>query len=175
MSAAPRPWRRRPRPAASSRSAQSGLFFDWFAAHRARRHAVSRKASTSRRSGVDKVNAIINCHLFDRAHRPSRHGAVLAHRPAQCDGRPRGRRARQSAGRAYGDRRIRRIANWCSGSGDAPAIAEKAGLKAVDMFDAIARRPHQGGVDHRRPIRWCSLPDADRARAALDSAASSSW
>ena len=37
-----------------------------------------------------------------RAHRQARHGAVLAHRPAQCDGRARGRRPRQSARRAYG-------------------------------------------------------------------------
>ena len=38
----------------------------------------------------------------DRPHRPSRHGAVLAHRPAQRHGRARGRRARQSARRPYG-------------------------------------------------------------------------
>ncbi len=40
-----------------------------------------------------------------RAHRPAGHGAVLADRPAQRDGRTRGRRARQSARRAYGHRR----------------------------------------------------------------------
>ena len=37
-----------------------------------------------------------------RPHRPARHGAVLAHRPAQRHGRARGRRARQSARRPYG-------------------------------------------------------------------------
>ena len=37
-----------------------------------------------------------------RPHRQARHGAVLADRPAQRDGRTRGRRARQPAGRAHG-------------------------------------------------------------------------
>ena len=36
-----------------------------------------------------------------RPHRPARHGAVLADRPAQRDGRARGRRARQPVGRAH--------------------------------------------------------------------------
>ena len=38
----------------------------------------------------------------DRPHRQARHGPVLAHRPAQRHGRPRGRRARQPARRAHG-------------------------------------------------------------------------
>ena len=38
----------------------------------------------------------------DRADRQARRVAVLADRPAQCDGRARGRRARQPARRAYG-------------------------------------------------------------------------
>jgi assimilatory nitrate reductase catalytic subunit len=65
-----------------------------------------------------------------RPHRPTRHGAVLAHRPAQCDGRPRGRRSRQSARRAYGlhapeeCRPRRRFWN-------APRMAQREGLKAV--------------------------------------------
>ena len=37
-----------------------------------------------------------------RPHRQARHGAVLADRPAQRHGRPRGRRARQPARRAHG-------------------------------------------------------------------------
>ena len=37
-----------------------------------------------------------------RPHRPARHGAVLADRPAERDGRARGRRARQPACRAHG-------------------------------------------------------------------------
>ena len=52
--------------------------------------------------GTDKVNAIINCHLATgRIGKPG-HGAFLAHRTAECDGRPRGRRPRQPARRAYG-------------------------------------------------------------------------
>ena len=37
----------------------------------------------------------------DRPHRPARHRAVLADRPAQRDGRPRGRRPRQPVGRTH--------------------------------------------------------------------------
>ena len=52
--------------------------------------------------GTDKVNAILNCHLATgRIGKPGA-VAVLADRPAQCDGRPRGRRPRQPARRAHG-------------------------------------------------------------------------
>ena len=61
----------------------------------------------------------------DRPHRPARHGAVLADRPAQCDGRPRGRRARQPARRAYELRRPARCRSRApllegAAHGDAP-------------------------------------------------------
>ena len=52
--------------------------------------------------GTDKVNAILNVHLADRAHRQAGLRSVLADRPAQCDGRARGRRPRQPARRPYG-------------------------------------------------------------------------
>ena len=52
--------------------------------------------------GTDKVNAIINCHLATGPDRQAGRVAVLADRPAQCDGRPRGRRARQPARRPHG-------------------------------------------------------------------------
>ena len=71
-----------------------------FAAHAERRVTVySARASTSRRRGTDKVNAIINCHLATgRIGKPG-HGAVLGHRPAQRHGRTRGRRPGQHARR----------------------------------------------------------------------------
>ena len=52
----------------------------------------------------------------DRADRQARRVAVFADRAAQCDGRPRGRRARQPARRAYGRSR-RRTSTACAGSG----------------------------------------------------------
>ena len=46
-------------------------------------------------------------------------------------------------------------------------MADKAGLKAVDMFDAIAdRRIKAVWIMSTNPL--VSMPDADRARAALD-------
>ena len=54
-------------------------------------------------SGTDKVNAILNCHLATGTHRSARHGTFLAHRPAERDGRPRGRRPRQYARGPYGN------------------------------------------------------------------------
>ena len=52
-------------------------------------------------SGTDKVNAILNCHLATGRIGRAGHGALLAHRSAQCHGRTRSGRARQSAGRPY--------------------------------------------------------------------------
>ena len=81
----------------------------------------SARASTSRPSGTDKVNAIINCHLATgRIGKPG-HGAVLAHRPAQRHGRARGRRPRQHARRAHGDRERRAPRASCRASGRAPS------------------------------------------------------
>ena len=75
-------------------------FYRWFAATERTVTLYSQGVNQSS-AGTDKVNAIINCHLATgRSGRP-RYGAVLAHGPAECDGRPRGRRARQPARRAH--------------------------------------------------------------------------
>ncbi len=115
--------------------------------------------------GTDKVNAIINVPSRHRPHRPARHGAVLAHRPAQRHGRPRSRRPRQPARRAYGLSRptsataSRRFWN-------APRMAAHEGLKAVDMFEAIERGAIKAlWVMATNPA--VSLPRAGAVRAAL--------
>ena len=114
--------------------------------------------------GTDKVNAIINCHLATGRIGKTRRVAVFADRPAQRDGRARGRRPRQSARRAYGFTppdidRVRRF--W-----KAPRIATHEGLKAVQMFEAIGRGEIKAlWVIGTNPA--VSLPDADAARAAL--------
>ena len=76
----------------------------------------------------------------DRAHRPAGHGAILAHGPAQCDGRARGRRPCQhSSPRIWSfadpaDRRSRAALL------EGPAHGRpEPGLKAVDLFDAVLR------------------------------------
>ena len=68
---------------------------------RARRHAVfagREPVGAGHRQG-QRHHQLPSRH---RPHRQARRGAVLAHRPAQRDGRARGRRPRQPARRAYG-------------------------------------------------------------------------
>ena len=40
------------------------------------------------------------------------------------------------------------ISTACAASGTRRALRPRPGLKAVDLFDAVARRPHQGDLDH---------------------------
>ena len=100
-----------------------------------------------------------------RAHRQAGLGAAVAHRPAQRHGRARGRRARQHAGRAHG-LLGRRSATACAASGARPTWRAVEGLKAVQMFDAIA--------DGHIKALWVmgtnpavSLPRADHVREAM--------
>ena len=74
----------------------------------------------------------------DRPHRQAGHGAVLGHRPAQRHGRARGRRPGQQLAAHMdfedpGASRPRRAA-----SGTRRASPTQPGLKAVDMFEAVA-------------------------------------
>ena len=87
--------------------------------------------------GTDKVNSIINCHLATGRIGTAGRGAVLADRPAQRYGWPRGRRAGQSAGRAHGicTEEIDRVGRFWN----APNVVRREGLKAVQMFEAIER------------------------------------
>jgi assimilatory nitrate reductase catalytic subunit len=85
--------------------------------------------------GTDKVNAIINCHLATgRIGRPGRGPFSLTGQPNAMGGREVGGLANQSAahmGFAVADvDRVRRFWN-------APRMATKEGLKAIEMFDAI--------------------------------------
>ena len=98
-------------------------------------------------SGTDKVNAIINCHLATgRIGKPGA-GPVLDHRPAQRDGRARGRRPGQHAGRPYGDRepgasRARAALLGLAGH------RREAGPEGGRHVPGRRRRAHQGAVDH---------------------------
>ena len=130
-------------PDAAATAAATGLdegdvarFFELFRANAKRRHlllAGRQPVGAGHRQG-QRHHQLPSRH---RPHRPARHGAVLADRPAQRDGRARGRRPRQSACRAYG---------ICAGR-DRPraplleraAHGEREGLKAVQMFEAIER------------------------------------
>ncbi len=114
--------------------------------------------------GSDKVNAIINCHLATgRIGQPGMGPFSVTGQPNAMGGREVGGLANQLA--AHMDfapdavERLRRF--W-----QAPAIATRPGLKAVELFQAVA--------DGRIKAIWImgtnpvvSLPDADAARAAL--------
>src|SRR6202162_3085390 len=114
--------------------------------------------------GTDKVNATINCHLATgRIGKPGASPFSLTGQPNAMGGREVGGLANQLAahmGFSLPDiDRVRRF--W-----KAPRIATHEGLKAVQMFEAIARGEIKAlWVMGTNPA--VSLPDADVARAAL--------
>ncbi|MDE2075258.1 MAG: molybdopterin-dependent oxidoreductase, partial [Alphaproteobacteria bacterium] len=114
--------------------------------------------------GTDKVNTILNCHLATaRIGRPGMGPFSLTGQPNAMGGREVGGLANQLA--AHGDftpadiDRVRRYWN-------APNIATRPGLKAVELFEAVA--------DGRVKAIWIaatnpavSMPRAGRVREAL--------
>lgn len=117
-------------------------------------------------SGTDKVNSIINCHLLTgRIGKPGMGPFSVTGQPNAMGGREVGGLANMLAAHMNiedADHRdcVQRF--WNS-----PAIAQKPGLKAVDLFDSIA--------DGRIKAVWIigtnpvdSMPDANAARAALE-------
>lgn len=116
--------------------------------------------------GTDKVNAILNCHLATgRIGRPGMGPLSLTGQPNAMGGREVGGLANMLAAHMAIENpehreRVQRF--WKS-----PAIAERPGLKAVDMFEAVA--------DGRIKAIWImstnpvvSMPDADAVKAALE-------
>jgi assimilatory nitrate reductase catalytic subunit len=114
--------------------------------------------------GTDKVNAIINVHLATgRIGRPGMGPFSLTGQPNAMGGREVGGLANQLAAHmdfsAADADRVRRF--W-----QAPRLAAKPGLKAVDMFEAIERGEIKAlWVMATNPA--VSLPRAGAARAAL--------
>jgi assimilatory nitrate reductase catalytic subunit len=114
--------------------------------------------------GTDKVNAIINCHLA--TGRIGKSGASpfsLTGQPNAMGGREVGGLANQLAAHmAFTPPDIDRVRRFWK----APRIATHEGLKAVQMFEAIAKGEIKAlWVMGTNPA--VSLPDADTARAAL--------
>jgi assimilatory nitrate reductase catalytic subunit len=114
--------------------------------------------------GTDKVNAIINCHLATgRIGKPGASPFSLTGQPNAMGGREVGGLANQLAAHmAFTPPDIDRVRRFWK----APRIATHEGLKAVQMFEAIARGQIKAlWVIGTNPA--VSLPDADAARAAL--------
>ena len=114
--------------------------------------------------GTDKVNAIINCHLATgRIGKPGASPFSLTGQPNAMGGREVGGLANQLAAHmGFTPPDIDRVRRFWK----APRIATHEGLKAVQMFEAIARGEIKAlWVIGTNPA--VSLPDADAARAAL--------
>ncbi|MES2263822.1 MAG: molybdopterin-dependent oxidoreductase [Pseudomonadota bacterium] len=117
-------------------------------------------------AGTDKVNSIINCHLIGgRIGKPGMGPFSITGQPNAMGGREVGGLANMLAAHLDLDKAEHRDAVqtfW-----DSPAIADKPGLKAVELFQAIeAGRVKAVWVIATNPV--VSLPDADQVRRALE-------
>ncbi len=114
--------------------------------------------------GTDKVNAIVNCHLVTgRIGKPGCGPFSLTGQPNAMGGREVGGLANQLAAHmGFGGAEIDRVARFWN----APNIAAREGLKAVQMFEAIERGEIKAlWVMATNPA--VSLPRAGSVRAAL--------
>ena len=117
-------------------------------------------------AGTDKVNSIINCHLLTgRIGRPGMGPFSITGQPNAMGGREVGGLANMLAAHMDLDRpEHREIVQtfW-----DSPRIADRPGLKAVDLFQAIeAGRVKAVWIISTNPV--VSLPEADQVKRALE-------
>ncbi len=115
-------------------------------------------------SGTDKVNAIINCHLATgRIGHPGMGPFSVTGQPNAMGGREVGGLANMLA--AHMDFTAESIARVSRFWG-APGIAQQPGLKAVDLFAAMARGEIRAvWIMATNPVD--SMPEADAVRAVL--------
>ena len=151
--------RRRGLPARDARDVLTTVRRDASGPSPATRQGVNQSAQ-----GTDKVNAIINCHLATgRIGRPGMGPFSLTGQPNAMGGREVGGLANMLAAHmGFADPRTS-IA--CSRFWDAPRMATRPGLKAVEMFEAVA-----DGASRRcgswPPTRPCRMPRRRRACAS---------
>ena len=116
-------------------------------------------------AGADKVNAILNCHLATgRIGREGMGPFSVTGQPNAMGGREVGGLANQLAAHMdFAPEDVDRVGRFW----DAARMADKPGLKAVDLFDAVA--------DGRIKALWImatnpviSMPDADKVKAAIE-------
>ena len=139
-------------------------FYQAFAATRKVVTAFSQGVNQSS-SGTDKVNSIINCHLATgRIGQPGMGPFSLTGQPNAMGGREVGGLANMLAAHLDLDKPAHREAVqtfW-----DAPRMADKPGLKAVELFHAIeAGKVKAVWIIATNPL--VSMPDADQVRRAL--------
>ncbi|MBN8915208.1 MAG: molybdopterin-dependent oxidoreductase [Rhizobiales bacterium] len=115
--------------------------------------------------GTDKVNAILNCHFATgRIGREGMGPFSLTGQPNAMGGREVGGLANQLAAHmGFSPAEVDRVRRFWG----APHMAEREGLKAVDMFAAIGRGEIKAlWVMGTNPA--VSLPEADGVRTALE-------
>ena len=139
-------------------------FFHWFGTTEKVVSLWSQGVNQSA-TGTDKVSAIINVHLATgRIGRPGMGPFSLTGQPNAMGGREVGGLANQLAAHLDLDQVQHR--EWVQSYWSSPVMADKPGLKAVDLFEAVG--------DGRIKALWImgtnpavSLPDAHRVREAL--------
>jgi assimilatory nitrate reductase catalytic subunit len=143
---------------------QTAEFFNWFA-DTERTVTIFSQGINQSSSGVDKANAIINLHLAaGRIGRPGMGPFSVTGQPNAMGGREVGGLANQLA--AHLDFADPVSVDLVARFWNAPNIAQAPGLKAVDMFQAIASGKIKAvWIMGTNPV--VSLPDADKVRAAL--------
>jgi len=139
-------------------------FFRMFA-HTERTVTVFSQGINQSSSGVDKGNAIINVHLATgRIGKPGMGPFSVTGQPNAMGGREVGGLANQLA--AHMDFSDAASIDLVARFWNAPNIAQAPGLKAVDMFRAIAEKKIKAvWIMGTNPA--VSMPDADRVRDAL--------
>ena len=144
---------------------QLRLFFQWFANTRKVVTCYSQGVNQSS-VGTDKVNAIINCHLATgRIGKPGSGPLSLTGQPNAMGGREVGGLSNMLAAHMDiandADRdRVQRF--WQS-----PTMAHKPGLKAVELFEAVAAGKIKAlWIMSTNPV--VSMPNADFVKAAIE-------
>jgi assimilatory nitrate reductase catalytic subunit len=138
-------------------------FLDWFARTEKVVTLYSQGVNQSS-AGVDKVNALINCHLLTgRIGRPGMGPFSITGQPNAMGGREVGALSNTLAAHMdFGAAEIDRVGRFWH----AARMATKPGLKAVDLFEAVrAGRIKAVWIMATNPV--ASLPDADAVREAL--------
>jgi assimilatory nitrate reductase catalytic subunit len=139
-------------------------FYELFAATSKTITAYSMGVNQSS-AGTDKANAIINCHLVGgRIGKPGMGPFSITGQPNAMGGREVGGLANMLA--AHMDLERAEHRDVVQTFWESPALADKGGLKAVDLFNAIEEgKVKSVWVIATNPV--VSMPDADQVRRAL--------
>ena len=138
-------------------------FFRLYAAHERSVTFYSQGVNQSA-SGVDNSNAIINCHLATgRIGKPGMGPFSITGQPNAMGGREVGGLANQLAAHMdFAPEDVQRLKRFW----DSDHVADKPGLKAVEMFQAMERGEIKAvWIMGTNPV--VSLPDAHQVRRAL--------